>query len=154
AGVVTTLAGTAGKFGSADGTGADARFANSRGVAVDRAGNVYVADFNNETIRMVTPSGVVTTLAGSPGMQGSADGTSAAARFTLRQGVAFDGAGTASVADSQSLTIAMVTPAGVVTTLAGSPGVQGSADGTGADARFRRPRGVAVDRDGNVYVTD
>jgi hypothetical protein len=81
AGVVTTLAGLAGSFGSADGAGTAARFNGPAGVAVDSAGNVYVADSGNGTIRKVTPTGVVTTLAGLAGSQGSADGTGSDARF-------------------------------------------------------------------------
>ncbi|MEZ4364381.1 MAG: NHL repeat-containing protein [Kofleriaceae bacterium] len=153
AGVVTTLAGTAGMQGSADGTGAAARFSRPTGVAVDSAGNVYVADQNNFTIRKVTAAGVVTTLAGTAGMQGSADGTGAAARFSGSSGVAVDSAGNVYVAEGTS-TIRKVTAAGVVTTLAGAAGMQGSADGTGAEARFVLPWGVAVDSAGNVYVAD
>jgi sugar lactone lactonase YvrE len=154
AGVVTTLAGTAGAFGSADGTGADARFSGPIDVAVDSAGNVYVADSNNFTIRKVTPAGVVTTLAGTAGMTGSADGTGADARFSSPTGVAVDSAGNVYVADYFSHTIRKVTAAGVVTTLAGTAGAVGSADGTGVAARFSGPIGVAVDSAGNVYVAD
>jgi hypothetical protein len=154
AGVVTTLAGTAGQFGSADDTGAAAGFFAPSSVAVDGAGNVYVTDQGNCTIRKITPAGVVTTLAGTPGMRGSADGTGADARFNFPTGVAVDGAGNVYVADQESSTLRKITPAGVVTTLAGSAGVTGSADGTGADARFDFPTGVAVDGTGNVYVAD
>jgi len=154
AGVVTTLAGTAGQIGSADGTGAAASFWYPEAVAVDGAGNVYVADRNNATIRKVTPAGVVTTLAGSAGQNGSADGTGAAASFSYPSGVAVDGAGNVYVADSDNNTIRKVTAAEVVTTLAGSVGLSGSADGTGAAARFSYPTGVAVDGAGNVYVAD
>ena len=106
-GTVTTFAG--GAQGSADGTGADARFADPQGVAVDGGGNVYVADRSNNTIRKVTPSGVVTTLAGTAGSSGSADGTGAAARFNSPSGVAVDGGGNVYVADYQA--IRKVTPA-------------------------------------------
>ena len=153
-GVVTTLAGTAGMSGSADGTGAAARFSLPNGVAVDGAGNVYVADTGNDTIRKITPAGVVTTLAGTAGMPGSSDGTGAAAGFKFPMSVATDSAGNVYVADALNDTIRKVTPAGVVTTLAGSPGVYGSADGTGAAAQFNTPQGVATDAAGNVYVAD
>src|SRR6185369_9507778 len=103
-----TLAGTAGMFGSADGTGAAARFSNPSGVAVDSAGNVYVADAGNSTIRQVTAAGVVTTLAGTAGMFGSADGTGAAARFSDPTGVAVDSAGNVYVADQSNHTIRQV----------------------------------------------
>ncbi|HEX7746545.1 MAG TPA: hypothetical protein VF462_14945, partial [Micromonosporaceae bacterium] len=154
AGVVTTLAGTAFMHGSADGTGAAARFNSPTSVEVDSAGNVYVADSNNDTIRKVTPAGAVTTLAGTAGMAGSADGAGAAARFNFPDGVAVDSAGNVYVADSQNDTIRKVTAAGVVTTLAGTANMRGSADGTGAAARFNSPTGVAVDSAGNVYVAD
>jgi hypothetical protein len=152
AGVVTTLAGSAGAFGSADGTGAAARFSSPVAVAVDPAGNVYVAD--NDTIRKVSPAGVVTTLAGAAGVTGSADGTGAAARFNNPTGIAVDSTGNVHVADTVNNTIRKVSPAGVVTTLAGTAGAFGSADGTGPAARFSFPEGVAVDGAGNVHVAD
>jgi len=153
-GVVTTLAGTAGVTGSADGTGSAARFNGPIGVAVDGTGNVYVGDFFNSTIRKITPDGVVTTLAGTAGVSGSADGTGSAARFYLPTGVAVDGTGNVYVADQANHTIRKITPAGVVTTLVGTAGASGSADGTGSAARFHHPAGMAVDGTGNVYVTD
>lgn len=153
-GVVSTLAGLAGSQGSADGTGQSARFFNPRGVAVDTAGNVYVADQTNSTIRKITPAGVVSTLAGSAGVTGSADGTGSAARFYDPNGVTVDTAGNVYVADTSNFNIRKITPAGVVSTLAGLAGSTGSADGTGSAARFFVPYGVAVDGTGNVYVAD
>ncbi|MGA2866576.1 MAG: SBBP repeat-containing protein [Verrucomicrobiota bacterium] len=161
-GVVTTLAGNASIVnqwgdaigGYADGTGSAARFDYPNGLAVDSAGNVYVADTSNHTIRKVTPAGVVTTLAGQAGGSGSADGTGSAARFNWLSGVAADSAGNVYVADYGNNTIRKVTPGGVVTTLAGLAGSSGSADGTGSAARFYAPWGVAVDSAGNVYVAD
>jgi uncharacterized protein YjiK len=154
AGVVSTLAGIAGLTGSTDATGATARFSGPRGVATDSAGNVYVADEGNHTIRKITPAGVVTTLAGTAGSVGSADGTGAAASFNFPSGVATDSAGNVYVADSSNNTIRKITPAGVVSTLAGTPGLAGSTDATGAAARFNLPLGVATDSAGNVYVAD
>lgn len=154
AGVVTTLAGLAGSSGSTDGTGSAARFNSPRSTAVDSSGNVFVADTTNQTIRKVTSAGVVTTLAGSAGSSGSADGTGSAARFNGLQGVAVDSAGNIFVGDAFNYTIRKVTSAGVVTTLAGSAGNFGSADGTGSAARFGQPMGVAVDGAGNVFVAD
>lgn len=153
-GVVSTLAGLAGSSGSANGTGSTARFSNPSGVAVDGASNVYVGDSGNNTIRKITPGGVVSTLAGLAGTSGLTDGTGNAARFTDPKGVAVDGSGNVYVADASNHTIRKVTPNGVVTTLAGSAGINGSADGTGSEARFNFPTGVAVDLAGNVYVTD
>lgn len=153
-GVVSTFAGTAGSSGSADGTGAAARFALPWGVAADGADNLYVVDTGNSTVRRITPDGVVTTLAGTAGVTGGADGTGAAASFDYPEGVAVAADGHVYVADTYSHTIRKVSPAGVVTTLAGSVGVTGSADGTGPAASFRYPTGVAVDAAGQVYVAD
>jgi hypothetical protein len=153
-GVVTTLAGSAGSPGSADGKGSTARFNSPSGVALDSAGNIYVADRNNETIRKITPAGIVTTLAGLAGVDGSADGTGAAARFSYPYSVAVDSATNIYVGDAANYTVRKVTPLGVVTTLAGLAGSFGSADGTGSAARFSFTQGVAVDGAGNVYVGD
>ena len=153
-GVVSTFAGLAGSRGSADGAGNIARFAGPSGVAVDSAGNVYVADRENHTIRKITPSGVVSTLAGLAGSFGSNDGTGSAARFSFPTGVAVDSAGNVYVADYGNDTIRKITPSAVVSTLAGLAGNPGSVDGTGSAARFFQPCGVAVDSAGNVYVAD
>ena len=154
AGEVTTLAGTAGTQGSADGQGPAASFFHPAGVAVDAAGNVYVADAMNYTIRKITPQGAVTTLAGTAGVSGTADGTGPDASFQLPKGLAVDPGGTVYVADAGAGTIRKISPAGVVTTLAGTPGTKGSADGLGAAASFNGPTSLAVDGRGNVYVAD
>src|ERR1035441_1493907 len=153
-GMVTTLAGTAGITGHADGIGGNASFNGPVGVATDSTGNVYVADYGNDIIRKVTPNGVVTTLAGMAGTAGDADGIGANASFSLPYGIATDSAGNVFVAEMSSHTIRKITPAGVVTTLAGKAGVTGPADGIGADANFFFPHGVATDKAGNVYVAD
>jgi sugar lactone lactonase YvrE len=150
-GVVTTLAGS-GAAAFADGIGAAASFAGPKGVATDGAGNVYVADSGNHRIRKVTSGGVVTTLAGS-GVAGFAAGTGPAASFNVPEGVAVDANGNVYVADSSNNRIRMVTPAGAVTTLAGS-GAGGFADGTATAAVFAFPVGIAVDSAGNLYVAD
>ncbi|KAA0254940.1 MAG: hypothetical protein EDX89_07610 [Acidobacteria bacterium] len=154
AGVVTTLAGLAGTTGSSDGTGSAARFLAPAGLAVDASGNIYVSDGYNHTIRKVTAAGVVTTLAGLGGSPGSLDGTGSAARFYRPKGVAVDATGSLYVADEDNHTVRKVTPAGVVTTLAGLPGSTGSSDGTGSAARFYSPWGVVVDASGDAYVAD
>ena len=151
-GVVTTLAGAVGTSGTADGTGVLAKFNQPYGVAVDASGNVYVADYGNNTIREVTPGGTVTTIAGAAGLAGSTDATGAAARFNKPYGVAVDASGNIYVADTGNNRIREIMPGGVVTTLAGS--TSGYGDGTGTAAQFASPRGVAVDASGNVYVAD
>jgi sugar lactone lactonase YvrE len=191
---VTTMAGAPPPPGNADGTGSAARFNSPAGVAVDSSGNIYVADSGNNAIRMITPTGVVTTLAptasfsGPQGVAvdatgtvyvadtdhneireispsgvvsilagsttaGNADGTAGAASFSAPDGIAVDSAGDVFVADTGNSEIRMITPTGVVTTLAGS-GTTGNADGTGAAASFYDPEAVAVDSSGNVYVAD
>jgi sugar lactone lactonase YvrE len=153
-GLVTALAGTEGVAGSADGIGATASFNGPSGVAVDSAGDLYVADHDNHTIRVVTPTGNVTTLAGAVAMAGSADGLGVTARFNTPVGMAVDSTGNLYVADSNNATIREITPAGFVTTLAGAAGMVGNVDGTGAEARFFSPTAVAVDSTNNLYVTD
>jgi sugar lactone lactonase YvrE len=154
-GSVTTLAGLAGVSGDVDGAGSVARFNSPSGVAVDGAGNVYVADTLNDTLRLVTASGVVSTLAGTPGTAGSTDGTGSGALFHGPQGLALDASGNLYLADTNNQTIRKIVPStGEVTTIAGSAGSAGSADGVGTVARFDAPSGLGVDTAGNVYVAD
>ncbi len=149
-----TLAGGTGGSGWIDGTGSVARFSGPAGVAVDSAGNVYVAEIGNYTVRKIAPGGAVSTLAGLAGSQGCLDGTGSEARFHFPLGVAVDSSGNLYVADTFSYTIRKITPGGVVSTLAGLAGSTGSYDGIGSIARFKEPFGVAVDSGGNVYVAD
>ncbi|MBJ6762284.1 hypothetical protein JGU66_16060 [Myxococcaceae bacterium JPH2] len=149
--MVTTLAGST-TAGSANGTGAAASFKGPMGIATDSQGNVYVAEFNNHLIRKITPAGVVTTLAGS-GSSGSSNGMGTAASFNSPSGVAVDASGNVYVADSFNGMIRKITPAGMVSTMAGST-TPGNTNATGTAASFRGPLGVAVDASGNVYVAD
>ncbi len=153
-GAVTTLAGTLGTPGTNNGAALSAQFNNPQGIAVDSAGNVYVGDTGNQVVRKIAAGGAVTMLAGSFGNFGTNNGTTTAAQFWDPQGVSLDGATNVYVADSFNNTIRKITPAGVVTTLAGAPGVSGSADGAVVVARFSHPQGVAADAAGNVYVAD
>ncbi|WP_158590442.1 NHL repeat-containing protein [Noviherbaspirillum cavernae] len=154
AGAVSTLAGTAGVFGSADGNGAAARFSSPRGIVVDGAGNVYVADRLNHAIRRITPSGAVATIAGAAGSSGSADGAGSTARFNGPSGIAIDALGNLYVADTDNVAIRKITPSGDVTTLAGMATESGSVDGAGSTARFNGPSSIAIDATGNLFVTD
>ena len=151
---ITTLAGSPGVQGYADGIGKMARFNSPKGLAVDAAGNVYVADSANCVIRRITLAGAVSTVAGLAGTYGQADGPAGAARFTGPSGIAVDPAGNLYVADTGNHTIRKITPGGEVSTLAGSPGVQGGTDGLGAQALFAFPNAVAADGAGYLYVTD
>jgi sugar lactone lactonase YvrE len=154
AGVATTVAGSAGNVGSTDGNGQDALFNQPGGIAVDVAGNLYIADTQNNTIRKVTSAGVVSTLAGSAGQAGQVDGTGSNARFNQPWGVALDPAGNLYIADSGNDTIRKITQNGVVTTLAGAAGVVGSRDGNGVNAQFNLPLGIAIDSSANLYIAD
>lgn len=152
----TTIAG--GSQGSVDGLNFNAQFYNPTGVAVDGAGNVYVADQDNNLIREIRPLGaawIVTTIAG--GAQGSLDGTNSSARFSGPSGIAVDGSGNLYVADQHNSVIRRITPSGtnwVVSTIAGTAGVPGNQNGTNGAARFSNPTGVAVDGGGNIFVAD
>jgi sugar lactone lactonase YvrE len=151
AGVVTTLAG--GTQGYKDGTGSAAQFSYPEGVAVDAAGNAYVADSGNNRIRKISPAGVVTTLAGS-GIQGAQNGSAASAQFSGPADVVVDASGNLYVADSGNSQIRKITPAGVVSAVAGS-GQPGYLDGSGANARFYFPASLAVNASGSsIYVAD
>ena len=154
AGVVTTFAGLAGATGFDDGTGTAARFVQPSGIAVDAAGNVFVSDGEAHTVRKITPAGVVTTLAGLGGTPGSTDAISNAARFRTPTGVVVDTSGNVYVADTGNSTIRKITAEGVVTTLAGSAGFAGHADGAGANARFNSLAGLSIDVSGNLYAVD
>lgn len=153
-GTVTVIAGSTSRIGSADGPNSAARFHNPQGIAVDAGGNIYVADSGNNTIRKVTPAGVVTTLAGQPGTVGSDDGKGGAARFNYPNSVAVDNSGNVYVADLYNNAIRKITPNGRVTTLAGMAGEFGRVNGTGTNAHFNAPVSVAVDSSGNVFVAD
>jgi sugar lactone lactonase YvrE len=153
-GFVSTFAGLSGSFGSADGSGGSARFFAPQGVAADAFGQVYVADTANGTIRRVTTGGTVSTLAGTPGVSNSFDGTGINGQFWHPEGVTVGPDGNVYIADTWNHTIRKMTPGGVVTTVAGLAGYSGSADGTNSKARFNRPTGLVADSSTNIYVTD
>ena len=150
-GTVSTLAGTIN-------TGASTQlspFNNPTGVAVDGAGNVYVADYLSNNILAVNKAGTVTTYAGPDSVfgPGAANGPAVSATFYYPNSVALDAANNLYVSDGVNNLIRKITPAGVVSTFAGS-GVAGAVDSTGVYASFNGPAGLAVDAAGNVYVAD
>ena len=156
-GVVSTLAGSVGTNGYADGVGSSARFGFANNILVaDATGNVYVGEPFNNVLRKVTPSGVVSTLAGRAGSAGSTDGVGSSARFEGPgggfDGLAVDAGGTLYLAGSK--TIRRITSAGVVTTIAGTANSRGFADGTGAAAQLDTPSGLAFGADGALYTGD
>ena len=151
-GFVTTIAGRRpGSF--VHDTGNAVKFDNPAGIAVDKNGNIYVADWMNEVIRKITPQGKVTNLAGNIGFPGSNDGTGPSASFYLPWGLALDSAANIYVSDTYNNMIRKISPGGVVTTLAGKK-AKGSANGMGTAASFLHPAGIAVDKQGNIYVAD
>jgi hypothetical protein len=207
-GVVTTLAGQLGIYGSSNGTGTNAQFNDPSGIAIDGSGNLFVSDTGNDTIRKVTPAGVVTLVAGVAGQGGFSNGATAlacfssplglivttngaifvadsgnhciraisnsmvstfagipqdwgtndggdgVAQFNGPLGLVRDGQGNLFVSDSNNHTIRKITPAGVVSTWAGSPGLDGCVDGGGQTARFCKPAELALDAQGNLFVAD
>jgi len=148
---VSTLAGD-GTAGYYNGIGAVAKFNNPGGIAVDAAGNIYVADSFNNRIRRVTSDGTVSAFAGK-GTLGYTEGAAADAEFYGPQGVAADGAGNIYVADLGNNVIRKITAGGVVSTFAGS-GTAGFVNATGTSAQFNNPAGLAIDASGNIYVAD
>lgn len=155
-GSISTLAGSiVASGGSADGVGSSARFLYPSGLAVDRTGTVFVSDSGNDTIRKITPDGVVSTLAGSPGQSGNTDGQGRLARFSSPGGIAFDAAGNLYVADCANGAVRKVSPAGGVTKLTGFHWDDYYyADGTGGRARLLAPSGIWVSPQGELYITD
>lgn len=150
AGVSSTLAG--GSEGYAEGEGGAAAFHTPSGMAIDAAGNLFVADTGNNAIRKVTPEGVVSTLAGD-GLAGDKDGKGAGAQFNGPVGVAIDGDGVLYVADTYNDRIRRIGRDGTVTTIAGGKR-PGKADGAAAQALFDTPTGLAVSAAGDLYIAD
>ena len=156
-GTISTIAGTGELgFGGDGGPATDARLAAPTDVAVDGAGNLYIADSDNQRIRKVDSSGTITTIAGTGELGFGGDGGPATdARLAFPTDVAVDGAGNLYIADSRNHRIRKVDSSGTITTIAGSgePGFSGDG-GPATDARLARPTGVAVDDAGNVYIAD
>lgn len=153
-GVVSTVAGTAGR-GSVDANGVNARFNSVTSIVLDAAGNLYVADQMNFTIRKIAPNGDVTTIAGKAGDFGDADGIGANARFSMPYGLAINNAGThLLVGDHNNHVIRQIELAtNNVTTIAGN-GRQTSSDGKGLQAGIPGPGSMVFDKDGNLFITE
>lgn len=155
-GQVSTYAGGGptgyGQGGHQDGTLETARFKGPSSLAVDAAGNLYVAEIGNHDVRKITPQGAVSTLAGS-GTGGYAEGQGQAAQFHFPSGLAVDAQANVYVADASNNRIRKITPAGLVSTLAGT-GEEGFADGPALQAEFDGPSDVVIDPAGNLYVAD
>ncbi len=147
-GAVSTIAGST--LGFADGQGSAARFNSPSGLTIDSSGNLYVSDTNNNKIRKISPTGLVTTLAGSTA--GFADGQGSSDQFDGPSKIVVDASGNLYVADLFNHKIRKISPSGIVTTLAGS--TAGFVDGQGAAAQFNFPDYIAIDALGNIYVAD
>ena len=166
----TTIAGRAGTSGSADGAAADARFNRPFGVTVDSAGNVFVTEGLNHLVRKISPDGIVSTVAGRPGVVGLVDGVGSDATFggtaiyttvvplasspTGPFGIALLPGGTILVAESHFHVVRQISPAREVSTFFGTPRSRGATDGMRAAALFDFPVGLASDSSGAVFVAD
>lgn len=147
--VVTTIAGVAGHHGFADGTGSGALFDTPRGVATAKDGSVYVSDSGNHVIRKITPDGLVTTVAGTPGVAGSDD-----THLNTPSGIDVDDNGNVFFVDTFNHAIRELTTEGKLITIAGTLGVSGFADGGAATAKFNAPVGLKIAPDGSIVIAD
>lgn len=152
AGVVTTFAGTPGSAGDSDGTGAAARFNQPAGLAFDGAGNLFVADSGNHTIRRITPAGAVSTFAGVPGVNGVFDAVGLDALLAQPTALARATDGNLYFSDVGNSTVRRLAPDGTVTTIAGLTRISGQKDGTGREVWFNQPRALAAAGDGLVVA--
>jgi gliding motility-associated-like protein len=150
-GTVSTIAGN-GSAGAVNGIGTSASFNSPYGIAIDKSGNIYVAEYGNNDVRKITPLGMVSTLAGNV-ISGDKNGPGLSARFLAPYGITVDNQGNIYVSDAGNNKIKKITPDGFVSTVAGN-GVAASVDGPAVSAEFRLPDGLLVDPEGNIIVTD
>ena len=148
----STLVAGSDSAGYVNGAGSMARFNHPFGLAIDPSGNLYVADQGNSLVRKITPENVVSTYAGVYNTMGITNGADSLSSFRGAFGVAADGSGNVYVADAGNNVIRLISPAGTVSTFAGT-GVRGAGNGKDT-ATFDSPMGVATDQAGNVYVAD
>ena len=154
-GVVSLLAGADQLPGYADGAGPQARFNHPVGIALDpRSGDLLVADAYNHTIRRVARDGLVSTLAGTPGINEHRDGPVRHALFNTPVGIAVHGDGSIYVSEYFNHDLRRISPHGEVSTVAGLAGQPGDLDGPGPSARLRRPQQIAFDATGVLYIAD
>ena len=143
----------AGHIETFNGVGPQARISKPNGVALDSSGNAYITQTGLHSVRKISPSGVVTVFAGDPANAGFTDGNGAGARFSSPGAIAVDKDNNVYVLDTGNYTVRKITSVGLVTTLAGGPGLQGGDDGQGAAARFFSLETMAVDPSGVVFVS-
>ncbi len=158
-GTISTVAGTGQHgYGGDGGPATSAKLQNPQGVAVDKGGNLFIADAHNNSIRKVTPGGIISTVAGtgtsSYGFSGDG-GPATSAQLGWPQGIAADPAGNLFIADTRNCRIRKVPPSGIISTVAGSGGGTFNGEGaTAVSAQLYGPYGIAVDSTGNVFVAD
>jgi hypothetical protein len=150
-GLVGTLAGND-SAGFRDGSVLHAEFNSPEGICLDKHGNVYVADMYNNRIRVITPAGMVSTLAGN-GTPGFINGPADSAEFNLPTGVAVDTMGNVYVADDGNFSVREISTTGTVTTIAGT-GVAGFHNGAGDTAKFNGLYGIVLNDSGTIYLTE
>jgi len=153
-GTVSTFAGAPLMPGSVDERRLEARFALPFALTIDAAGNLYVADSGNHTIRKITSDGFVTTYCGIPTKSGSRDGTCDQVLFNRPSAITIAADGSLYLADTQNHTVRKITPDRVVSTVAGAPGVSGFRDASGSEARFYYPYGITIAPSGSLVITD
>jgi len=154
-GMVSTVAGYPLKSGSLDGSGYGALFSMPLDLVANSAGEIFISDLLNNTIRQLLLNGTVSTFAGfAAAAPGNLDGPALSATFNAPNGIVEDTAGNYYVADTANHTIRLITKSGVVSTFAGQAGQQGYTDAAGNNARFNNPNGICVDGSGNIYVVD
>ncbi len=153
-GAVVSTVGSQTAGGFVNGPAATARFRVPWGVAIDSAGQVFVADSSNTSIRRIDTGGNVTTLAGSAASSGYDDGVGSAARFMHPRALTVDAAGELYVSDTNNSTIRRVSPNGLVQTIGGAPQFAGASDGVAGAALFSAPWGITVDPSGVLWIAD